>query len=239
MYSQAFAQHALIYVPPEVGRAGSSTGSWRSLSEAVVVWDGPPSMRTRFSLQSVYGDLREFFCEQVRIPDCPDDVLLQELRHVSDTIGNKRLEEADHVRVYQVLRDIDSELAKNTTLVDLMARAASTPEFQRLRFIPFRTVRGELRLGRLVDTLYIPDQRGDFANMFKDAVSMVTLPPEDPDGSLAALRRLLNTVWRTSSLKMLDNSTVRCEIEGGRNHQWHVDNEGTRRYNSSVRFIER
>ncbi|KAJ7125259.1 hypothetical protein C8R44DRAFT_980460 [Mycena epipterygia] len=169
------------------------------LSSFGVVWNGPPSMVSKLALRRFHPTLQNFFHHQLQIPDCPGDILFQELVALSTSSATMSREEHNHVS--QILQDISKMIAQRTR--DKIPIPPWISKLVAHRIFPVRLASTrELQLRKLDETFYVPDRSGKFFEMFGRRVDMLELDNEIP---LFDIRPLLQTdVFRRIESRSLD-----------------------------------
>lgn len=177
----AFKAEHLIYVPPEVEYAGPYQGD-RWISSADVVRGGPSSMQTKINISRLYPRLGHFFGDQLRVPECPRNILVAEWDAVLRQKGD-----ITFVRIDSLQDDVCEAISdheRNGDLLDWLPTLAELPIFL------VRNPTGELRLERITGNFFIPDKSGDLARLFADGCDILHLRKELP---LHRLELLLET----------------------------------------------
>ena len=160
----AFAEKCLIYIPArDCGSSGH--GRWTSWANSDAVWDGPPCMRSKYALSKAYSEYHTFFCEQLQVPLCPDNILLQEIQFLHGQFHDAPLDEDAHVHAHDILCDLESTFSAAQEWTE-----AWTPAWlQQLRWLPFipaHTTASEIRLKSILDSVYLPDLASLLAKLF-------------------------------------------------------------------------
>lgn len=231
---KAFKEKNLVYVPAVSG--SRACGKWRSLNSSAIVWEGPPSMRTRFALKNAYPGLQVFFCDQLKLPPCPGDVLLQELQAVRKTTTSA-LDAETQVYVHQVLCDLDITLRTSGKDWAHASPPGWIKVLKSLPFIPTKMPSGDVILKSLQDEVFLPDLKGDLANHFQGRVPLVATPPGESSGTLLPLHRIFTSEW-LPGVKLLDSSVVR-RMGGVGTNQRSLDIPLSKRYGERISFLRR
>ncbi|KAJ7655660.1 hypothetical protein DFH06DRAFT_1046179 [Mycena polygramma] len=174
----AFNEGNLIFVEATSGEEER----WLSISD--VVWSGPPSMVSKLALKRTYPGLENFFRIHLAIPDSPDDILMKELVAMTGSV----ISDEDHKRVSHILRDISDIIAQRAN--DKVPNPPWISELATHRIFPVRLAASkELRLRKLDEKFYIPDNSRLFFDMFGSRLDMLEL---DKKVSVSAIKSLLD-----------------------------------------------
>ena len=194
-------------------------------------------MRSRFALKDAYPELEILFCEQLKIPPCPDDILFQELQAIHSKCSNMPLDNATQVHLHQTLRDLDITIRHSTKGWTRGTPPSWLKALKNLPFVPTELPSGDVVLKSLQDEVFLPDLKGDLAKLFRGRVPLVSTPPEESSATLLSLHRLFTSEW-ISGVKTLDSSVV-CRLGGVGNNQRLLNVPLSRRYGSRMIYLRR
>ncbi|THG99605.1 hypothetical protein EW026_g2765 [Hermanssonia centrifuga] len=196
-----FKERSLVYVPSSVTlpeNAPNATGRW--LPFASIVWSGPSSMRSKFSLDrtGVYPNFKKLFCEQLKVLDFPEDILLQEMKLLASECGDGPLLPDQVRQAHHILFDIIAIISDDSDPGSWLSSFRHVPAF------PVQTVEG-IKLAKFTDDFYVPDRSGKLAQLFQNNVPILTLPSTQLKGSLTYLLLLFQSKW-FKNVKYLETS---------------------------------
>ncbi|KAL5492840.1 hypothetical protein ACEPAI_4288 [Sanghuangporus weigelae] len=163
----AFREHPLIYVSDAV--KGSN---WKRMSD--VYWSGPSIMTSKTALLHVYRELGEFFQEKLGLVDAPPTILVDELKILAEEWKDKWITKDVHEAVSARIIKI-SLLVKSGALKVSLAQ----PLLQ-LSIFPTHHSETGIWLQKLRD-IYIPDDTGYYARLFRDKVPLLELSGTESD----------------------------------------------------------
>lgn len=194
-------------------------------------------MQSRFSLNEAYPDLQRFFCDQLNIPPCPEDIFLQELQIVHTTYADRSLDTAAQIRVHQILFDLGAALRTMSQEWTTTWSPAWLNGLKWLPFVPTELPSGAVVLKSLQDDIYLPDLTGHLARLFRGRIAIVATPPEASGGTLLSLYRLLTSEWLVQ-VKTLD-SFVQRRVEGVGPNERSMHLPLSFKYRSRLSYIQR
>ncbi|KAL5536452.1 hypothetical protein ACEPAF_274 [Sanghuangporus sanghuang] len=172
---EAFHEHSLIYVPTAV-----KGPNWKSISD--VYWNGPATMTTKSALRKLYPELGEFFQDKLELADAPPEILVDELKILSEEWTDKCITNDVHKTISAMILDVSSFLR----LGRLDASLAKTL----LQYAIFPAHHSERRIRlRELDDIYIPDYTGYYAKIFYGKVELLEL--YDTESGLPRIKDLL------------------------------------------------
>ncbi|KAJ6631464.1 hypothetical protein B0H10DRAFT_1978899 [Mycena sp. CBHHK59/15] len=171
---QAFNQERLIFV--------KKVRQW--LPKSDVIWNSPPSIRSKHSIKHLYPTLEKFFRTRLYIPDCPGDLLFREITQIASANRGSLISEEVHKHVSHLLEDISLMLkTRSRGKIEAPAWISRLPLFS---IFPIR-VAGKVKLRNLEEKFYIPDKSGKLYLMFRDVVDVLELADRDRVDSIGPL----------------------------------------------------
>lgn len=202
-------------------------------------------MRLRHPLISIYGMFQTFFRAQLKVQDCPSDILVQELQAVYAHHGDAAIDDTVLTRVHHILSDLDGTLEKLQSSSFVDNTVLWVPWLQMLwnvHFVPVREPSGCIQLKGMDYPFYVPDVNEDLATLFRNDVPMLSGPPQKSPVDLLRLHRLflhLNDSFGHGLIRFrfLD-AEVKKVLVGAASSQTH-DLTLSERYQTKVRYITR
>ena len=167
-------------------------------------------MRSMFALKKIYEPFYKFLCHNVQLPPCPEDILIREIRSLVATYRNKPLDPAAHAHIHAILADLCLMMDKSD---DDAPPSRWTSQLAALAFLPVQMPNGEINLMAASEGCYVPDIAGELADVFRDRLPLVTLPPEKSGGTILRIHRLFCSNW-VPRVKFLDVLVQRTTAAG-------------------------
>lgn len=217
----AFNVQPLIFVFDDVKK----TSRWIARGDAV--WAGPPSITSRTVLWKLYPELREFFQDQLQIPEAGPEILYAEILKISVRSRNEScIPERERDQIYALLQDMILAIEGNPDAGNWLKKLS------RAAIFPVISPSGGLTLQDADGDFYIPDQSKRFTKMFDRDISILSIPR----GSLLIdIQPILeSTIFK--QLRWLDSEvTVKSDPQGTCSLQGEI----SEKFASISSFVER
>ena len=158
-------------------------------------------MQTRFNVDEIYPELGGFF-GRIQVAKAPANVLVQEFKAA---LRNAR--PYDNLpRIYSILDDVCDLVRKSSSST---ASIQWLSQLAQMAVLPVRDPLGRVRLARIMDDFFVPDESGELAALFADSCTLLCISDNLP---LIRLKYLLDCPQFSNHVKSLEDC-VRIEVD--------------------------